>query len=187
VDSPNPTPDKSFCKVAQRTDGRYQLRIGGYFRSGWMATLCAGLAQRQLSIDSVQAWREEDRTWVAELTLTPLEGADDPHTLRYLDLAESNDTLAPRTLHVDRCRLHDSAEHGGTLVLTLEAVDALGLLGSVLASLATLMLFPVAMEIQTKSGRAEDRLWLTGIGGTQPSVRVRENLEHLMASWKRRI
>ncbi len=178
-------PDRSSFELTQRTDGRYQLHIAGYFRPGWMATLCTGLAERKLSIDAAQAWRQADRSWCAELSLTPLPGAADPRAIAYLELAEHHDTLAPRALEVESCRVHDSAEHGGSLVLTLEAEDALGLLGSMLASLATLMLFPAAMEIQTKSGRAKDRLWLTGIGGTPPTPRMRENLEHLLATWRK--
>lgn len=140
-----------------------------------------GLSERLISIDRVHATRARDWSWLAELHIVALNGAHDPMTIPYVGLADADVTHEPSPLRIDRYELIESGDHGGTLRLTLEADDALGLLGSLLASLATLLLFPVEMHIETRSGRAHDRMWLGGVGASAPSGKAEEALRRLLA------
>ncbi len=111
-----------------------------------------------------------------------LNGAHDPMTVPFVALADADVAHGPSPLKLDRYELIESGDHGGTLRLTLEAEDQLGLLGSLLSSLATLLLFPVEMHIETRSGRAHDRLWLGGVGASGPSGKAEEALRRLLAN-----
>jgi hypothetical protein len=147
-----------------------------------MATLCTGLGERRLSIERAHATRARDWSWLAELHVIALAGAHDPVTLPYIALADADMDHPPLPLMLDRYELIESADHGGSLRLTLEAQDALGLLGSLLSSLATLLLFPIEMHIETRAGRAQDRLWLGGVGSSAPTAKAQEALRRLLAS-----
>jgi hypothetical protein len=147
-----------------------------------MATLCTSLSERRISIDRVHATRARDWSWLAELHVVALAGAHDPMTLPYVVLAGAEVPHAASPLELDRYELVESGDHGGTLRLTIEAEDSLGLLGSLLTSLATLLLFPVEMHIETSAGRAHDRMWLGGVGTSGPSGRAEEALRRLLAS-----
>ena len=146
-----------------------------------MATLCVSLSERRISIERVHATRARDWSWLAELHVTALAGAHDPMTLPLVALADADVTHAPSPLQLDRYELLESGDHGGTLRLTLEAADSLGLLGSLLTSLATLLLFPVEMHIETRAGRAHDCMWLGGVGASAPSGRAEDALRRLLA------
>jgi hypothetical protein len=56
------------------------------------------------------------------------------------------------------------------------------LLGSLLAQLAKLTLYPIEMHIETKDGRAEDSLWLYTDQAPRPSGDLQEALEQTLAS-----
>jgi UTP:GlnB (protein PII) uridylyltransferase len=66
----------------------------------------------------------------------------------------------PGALELDSYELTASTAHGGTLHLTIDARDSLGLLGALLQQLAQLTLYPIEMHIETQAGRAQDALWL---------------------------
>ncbi len=70
----------------------------------------------------------------------------------YVALAEETDISTKPVFVIDSYRLLDSRDYGGTLMLTLEAPDSLGLLGSLLTRLALLGLVPVELHIETKAG-----------------------------------
>ena len=171
----------TWSEVTPLGDGAFRVRLGGAFRPAWMATLCTSLSERRISIDRVHATRARDWSWLVELHLVALSGAHDPITVPYVALADADVIHEPSPLQLDRYELIESGDHGGTLRLTLEAQDSLGLLGSLLSSLATLLLFPVEMHIETRSGRAHDRLWLGGVGATVPSGKAEEALRRLLA------
>ena len=61
------------------------------------------------------------------------------------------------------------------------AEQALGLLGSLLGSLAELDLFPLELHIETRASRAYDSLWLAGPGGAPPSAGAALAAEQLLA------
>jgi hypothetical protein len=171
----------SWSEVTPLGDGAFRVRLGGAFRPAWMATLCMSLSDRLISIDRVHATRARDWSWLVELHVIALAGAHDPTTVPYVALADADVTHEVCPLKLDRYELIESGDHGGTLRLTLEAEDSLGLLGSLLSSLATLLLFPVEMHIETRSGRAHDRLWLGGVGASGPSGRAEEALRRVLA------
>ena len=81
---------------------------------------------------------------------------------------------------IDSYRLLESRDYGGTLMLTLEAPDSLGLLGSLLTRLALLGLVPVELHIETKAGRAYDSLWLGATGGGPPSDDARDAVAQVL-------
>jgi hypothetical protein len=83
---------------------------------------------------------------------------------------------------LDSYEVAETADHGGTLRLTLEAEDALGLLGSLLDELAQLSLFPLEVHIETRASRAYDCLWLAAKGRTPPSTGAKEALQRVLAS-----
>jgi hypothetical protein len=145
-----------------------------------MAALCNQLAHHRLSIDRAHA-RLTQNAWIAELRLVSLPGAADPSGLPYDELIESDDAAPTATLSLDRYEVVETEDHGGTLRLTLEAEDALGLLGSLLDELAQLSLFPIEVHIETRSSRAHDCLWLAAAGRTPPSAEAKDALQRVLA------
>lgn len=149
------------------------MRLGGPFRGAWLANLSCRLAERQISIDHVHARLTADYIWIAELHLLGL-GQGDPLSIDYASLAEETDISTKPVFVIDSYRLLESRDYGGSLMLTLEAPDSLGLLGSLLTRLALLGLVPVELHIETKAGRAYDSLWLCAAGGGPPSSDARD-------------
>lgn len=137
----------------------YRLRLGGAFGSGWLARLCRGLANQRISIERAHAMRAPNDAWNVELHVECLAGASAVTGLPLLQLVAA-DAPASGPLEIERYELVSSAAHGGTLQLTIEAADTLGLLGSLLLQLEKLDLYPIEMHIETRNGRAEDQLWL---------------------------
>lgn len=161
-------------------EGVTALRLEGFFRPAWMAGLCAGLAERGVSIARVDA-TATDGWWRADLVLHVPEDLD-PAQLPYAELLEITPELSASGLRIDRYRMSESADHGGTLRLELDAHDSLGLLGRVLSFLAMLSLFPVSMRIETRDGRAFDRFWLSGVGRAAPTQQTRALLQRMLAA-----
>jgi hypothetical protein len=162
---------------------QYRVALGGAFRFGWMAALCGGLAARKLSIERAHAQRGEGSSWRAELELYALPGAADAERVSYVELAQVAAELEQHRPIISASDVVPSLHAGGTLALSLEAEDSLGLLGSLLGAFAGLMLFPVEMDIQTIRGRAHDRFWLAGVGVSAPSHQARAALERMLETW----
>jgi hypothetical protein len=146
-----------------------------------MASLSRRLAERHISIDHAHARRQGDELWIAELHLIALAGAPDPKTLDYIAMAEEAEPPRSAGFTLDSYRLLESRDYGGSLMLTLEAFDSLGLLGSLLGSLAELGLFPLELHIETRGGRAYDSLWLAGPGAARPTASAALAAEQLLA------
>jgi hypothetical protein len=89
-------------------------------------------------------------------------------------LAKETDVSTKPVFVIDSYRLLESRAYGGTLMLTLEASDSLGLLGSLLTRFALLGLVPVELHIETKAGRAYDSLWLCATDGGPPTHDARD-------------
>jgi UTP:GlnB (protein PII) uridylyltransferase len=175
---------RAWSEVTQTGEDSYRIRLEGPFGPSWIANLCAELADRQLSIDRAHAMRTSNQTWVAELNVVALEGAADPLSIAYVELAEAGAPDASDPLQLVSFDIEETTAHGGSLQLTVEAVDGLGLLGSLLSQLAMLFLFPVEMHIETRDGRAHDIFWLGTVGATNPGPRVRDSLIRVLSRAK---
>lgn len=176
----------AWCEVAKLADPIVRIRLGGLLQTSWMSALCSGLAESRISIEHTHARLAHDNTWIAELHVFPVAGGADPLKLPYIDLMEAVDAGPPApdsgrpALRLDSYRLIESRDHGGTLMLTLEGPDTLGLLGALLGGIAGLGLFPVEVHIETRGGRAYDCLWLGAAGGAAPTSSTKEALDQLL-------
>lgn len=173
----------AWSEVKALSASHYRVRLGGRFRTAWIAALCSELAKRRISIDQAHARCGTDGAWIAELKLIALAGAEDPERVPYVQLAAAETVPSGHPPLLSSHQLRESSQWGGTLVLAIEAEDSLGLLGSLLAPLAALMLFPIEMHIETRNGRAYDGFWLAGVGARPPSAHARDALAKLLASW----
>ncbi len=173
--------DRAWSEVTHTGANTYRIRLEGAFGPAWIASLCAELADRQISIDRAHAMRTLNQTWVAELSVIALPGAEDPLDVPYVELAEAGAPDASDPLRLDRYTIEETPAHGGALRLEIEAQDSLGLLGSLLSQLAMLFLFPIEMHIETRDGRAYDSFWLGTVGATSPGPRIRDSLDRVLA------
>ncbi|HEY6882399.1 MAG TPA: hypothetical protein VI299_30415 [Polyangiales bacterium] len=174
---------RAWSEVSQVAPNSYRIRLEGLFGPAWIASLCAELADRQISIERAHAMRTSNQTWVAELNVDALPGAEDPLKIPYVELAEAGAPDASDPLRLLRFDIEETAAHGGSLQLTVDAVDGLGLLGSLLSQLAMLFLFPVEMHIDTSQGYAHDVFWLCTIGDS-PGPRLRDALARMLSRAK---
>ena len=171
---------EAWSEATRLADGAFRMRLGGPFHGAWLATLSRHLAERHISIDHTHARSSGRELWIAEFHLLALPGAPDPLTVDYIALAETADSSRPAAFALDTCRLIESRDYGGTLMVTLEARDSLGLLGSLLGALAGLGLHPLELHIETRAGRAYDSLWLAAPGGAPPSATARDAARALL-------
>jgi hypothetical protein len=169
----------AWSEVTRHSDGSFRVRLGGSFGPGWLASVCCGLATRRISIERAHAMRTRNLSWIAEFTALTLEGAEDPDRVPYLALATTPVALDGHALQLDSYQIE--ACFDGTLKLSVEAHDALGLLGSLLDKLASLGLYPIEMHIETTpSDVACDALWLSTADGGSPSSELTRALEQML-------
>jgi len=162
----------AWSEVTELGATSFRVRLGGPFRGAWLANLSCRLAEQQISIDHLHARLTGDDIWISELhLLAPAPGAatTDPLALDYIAHATATDHRPHPVFVVDTYRVLESRDYGGSLMLTLEAPDSLGLLGSLLSSLSVLGLVPIELHIETKDGRAFDSLWLRATAGESPT------------------
>ncbi|MES1178102.1 MAG: hypothetical protein ABUL62_27510 [Myxococcales bacterium] len=173
--------DEAWSEATVLGPDEFRVRLGGRFHGAWMARLSTRLAERELSIDHIHARLTTDQVWIAELHLIRVAEGTDPLSLDYAALAQ-DDSEGPISgnLLIDSYRLIESRDYGGSLMLTLEAPDSLGLLGALLVRLAQLELFPVELHIETRAGRAYDSLWLAATGGAPPASGARDAVVELL-------
>jgi len=172
---------EAWSEATELADGSFRVRLGGPFRGAWMASLSCRLAALSVSIDHTHARLTGDQIWIAELHLLALPGAPAALGLDYITLAEQPEPDRAAAFEVDSYRLIESRDYGGTLMLTLEAADSLGLLGALLGGLAELELFPLELHIETRAGRAYDSLWLAGAAGSPPPAAATMAAEELLS------
>jgi hypothetical protein len=168
----------AWSEVTKLSEDSFRVRLGGSFGQGWLASLCRGLAAQNISIERAHAMRTRNLSWIAEFTARSLAGAPLPESVPYLMLAASPVAPDGQPLNLDRYELEPC--YDGTLKLSFEAQDALGLLGTLLAKLAALGLYPVEMHIETQTQRALDMLWLSTADGGAPGDILRAALERVL-------
>jgi len=160
---------EAWSETTELEPSIFRVRLGGPFRGAWLANLSSRLAERQMSIDHVHARLTADYIWIAELHLIGPKATVEPLDIDYVCLADDTDVRTAAAFVIDSYRLLESRDYGGTLMLTLEAPDSVGLLGSLLTRLALLGLVPIELHIETRAGRAYDSLWLCAAGGEPPT------------------
>jgi hypothetical protein len=176
----------AWSEATRLTGSAFRVRLGGPFRGAWLATLSRHLAERQISIDHTHARQGEDQIWNAEFHLIALAESSDLLSVDYIALAEEGKSPESASFELDSHRLIESRDYGGTLMLTLEAADSLGLLGSLLGALAELGLQPIEVHIETRAGRAYDSLWLAATAETNLSAACVQAEALLQAALKRK-
>lgn len=190
LDALESLPNHSHTQIT-RSDARFsvstlsasssRVRLEGYFKPAWMVGLCGGLSDRRVSIERAHATRTAEGGWHAELDVSPPSELD-LESLPYIELTDSERSTDEGTLVLESFQLTGSPDHGGTLKLTFDAPDSLGLLGRVLGILAMMGLFPIELQIETRAGYAHDTLWLSGLGRAAPSPLAHQNLERMLTS-----
>ena len=176
---------EAWSEVTRLDSAAFRIRLGGPFRGAWLATLSSRLAERHISIDHTHARLTGDEIWIAEFHLLGSPDSADLLGVDYIALAETASTAEGGAFALDSYRLIESRDYGGTLMLSLEAPDSLGLLGSLLGAFAGLGLHPLELHIETRGGRAYDSLWLAAAGGAPPPATAREAAESLLAQSRR--
>lgn len=175
---------ESWFEVTQLGPTEFRVRLGGTFHGAWLASLTRRLAEHHLSIDHTHARLTGVDMWLGELHLLCLPGAADPLSLDYAALAEAVDSARAPEFVLSSFRTIESRDYGGSLMVSLEAPDTLGLLGALLSTFAALSLYPVELHIETRDGRAYDSLWLragTASGApARPSDDTRDAVARLL-------
>jgi hypothetical protein len=171
---------EAWSEVTRLEGNAFRVRVGGPFRGAWLATLSSRLAELHISIDHTHARLSGDDNWIAEFHLLALSGAPDLLSVDYIALARTASTAQAGVFELESYRLIESRDYGGTLMLTLETTDSLGLLGSLLVALDDLGLHPLELHIETRAGRAYDSLWLAAASGVPPSADMRAAVELLL-------
>jgi hypothetical protein len=147
---------------------------GSFGHPHWLAFLCGGLSAAGVSVVSGEAIRSAPLTWdghllvqrdVAALAVVALAGRRPP----------VRDPSAPVLTWSSAERRAD-----GQVDLRVEAPDALGLLGRLLARTALLTLLPSEVHIATQGGVVRDRFVLSGIGSAPPSEEVLVALREML-------
>ncbi|HET8939331.1 MAG TPA: hypothetical protein VFN67_38060 [Polyangiales bacterium] len=173
----------AWSEITALGDNNFRIRLGGLLRPTWMLGVCNGLAQNNVSIDRAHARRlTHDASWIAELHVVALDGASDPLQLPLIAYAESGPASGSAPLALRTYELIESTDHAGTLRLTFNAQDSVGLLGSLLLAFSSLSLLPVEMHIETREKEACDCLWLATSNAGKPSAKDRVALDALLRS-----
>lgn len=173
----------AWSEITALGDDNYRIRLGGLLRPTWMLGVCNGLAKNNVSIDRAHARRlTHDASWIAELHVVALADASDPLQLPLISFAESGPVEGSGPLALRSYDLIESTDHGGTLRLTFNAQDSVGLLGSLLLAFSSLSLLPVEMHIETRDKEACDCLWLATTASDKPGAKDKAALDALLRS-----
>jgi hypothetical protein len=171
---------EAWSEVTRLGGNTFRVRLGGPFRGAWLATLSSRLAELHISIDHTHARLSGDELWIAEFHLLALTEAPDLLSVDYIALARTASSTQAGAFELASYRLIESRDYGGSLMLTLEATDSLGLLGSLLLALDDLGLHPLELHIETRAGRAYDSLWLAAASGAPPTPAMQGAAELLL-------
>jgi hypothetical protein len=171
----------TWSEITSLGANNYRIRLGGLLRPTWMLGVCNGLAKNNVSIDRAHARRlPHDASWITELHVVALENAPDPMQLPLIAFAETGTASSSSPLGLRTYELVESTDHGGTLRLTFNAQDSVGLLGSLLLAFSSLSLLPVEMHIETRDAEACDCLWLATASAGKPSAKDKSALDALL-------
>jgi len=158
------------------------LSLYGRLRPGWCGNLASGLASRDIDIVRGHAIAPAPGAWRARFTLRRTPGVD-PTEAELRHMLETDPGAGfTSPLELLGFALERSETRGGSLRLDIEARDRVGFLASLLRRLAFYALFPVELDLDTLEGRARDRLWLRGAGGTVPRPRTQAALDASLAA-----
>jgi hypothetical protein len=169
--------------VTRNTVAHWSLRLWGHLGPLWADSLSLGLSKARISILRGYARQDPFGRTIADFLLAPGEGAADPSSLDYLDLAFGalgHDDAAPVVL--SQFALDGAPDLGSTLYLEVRGPDRIGFLGSLLRTLARLGLSPREMMISTREGEAFDRFYLQTVGGQVPPDEARRALASTLES-----
>ncbi|HVP27859.1 MAG TPA: hypothetical protein VMW35_01685 [Myxococcota bacterium] len=173
--------DEPGFEVRRAGGSVHTLQMWGRLRPGWSGSLAEGLSANRASLVRGFARKFGAMRWLAEFTLERTPGGSDLLGLDYLELAARPlPSGRRRPIRLSGFKLAPSPKHGGSLLLEIEGEDEVGFLGALLMRLAFLSLFPEELHIDTRDGRALDRLHLVGIGRSQPTAATAEALEAML-------
>ncbi len=171
--------------LSRLASGQYELKIKGRLtHPHWMAFLFSGLSAAGVSVVSGRAAQDEtgwDARWILDFTRS--ESA--PESLDYVAMSlKKPDTFtvgAPVLSGYQIVRRGDQS-----LEVQLQGPDQIGFLGRVLSRLSSIMLFPIAVEVETPAGQLRDTIVFRGIGGMAPNADAQKSLDILLKSCLRR-
>jgi len=166
---------------ALEAPGRFRLLLSGRLGRSWAASLCNGLAAHRLSVVRGTAERSGD-AWRARFEIERLAPRVDIQRIDYIGLCRARAPhRAAAPLRLDRFSVAESLSLFPALDVWIEAPDRLGLLGALLERLAFLALVPDGMAIETRDGRALDRLRVRTAEGGLPSRATQAVLREVLA------
>lgn len=164
--------DMSEFRIEPQPGGCHRLHVRGRLPIDWVSNLASGLARNGIGIMSGQAFREGAMTWHGHFILKGSPLAAPADKIDYYLLVKTAAVKAGTSLTLDGFTLRPTTERGGALFLEIRGKDQLGFLGTFFGKLSFYSLFPIHMEIETIEGRIQDRFWLSGAGGGQPSASI---------------
>jgi len=178
-------PDCTIYGIPGTGNGFHEVVIDGHIsRPHWMIHLLGALAARQISVVSGFAYQEKFGLWKAGFNLDFTQSASALERLDFYSFVhESSDREGgkePLLSFFSVTRTMDDL-----LELYLEGPDQIGFLSSILARVASLALFPVALNVETVDGRIRDRIVLCriGVGFHSPSYSSYTQLHSLLQSF----
>ncbi len=175
------TPQASLARLP---NNNYELKIQGRFtHPHWMTFLFSGLSAAGVSVISGHA-AQDGNGWSARWILDFARSEAAPESLDYVALALQKSTpsatVAPTLTHYQIARRSDQS-----LEVWLHGPDQIGFLGRMLSRLSLIMLFPVAIDINTTQGLLRDYIVFRGIGGMAPNDDAQKSLDILLKSYVR--
>ena len=166
------SPSGSGVRVTRTAVGTHRIELWDTMPVGWLSNFTRAATRLNLDIVRGKARRNAERRWSAEFEI---RGADEDELERIDFLAltrEAGDTAAVSTLELQTLELSRSSERTNVLSLRIQARDRVGFLASLLAHLASFVLFPEEIRIDTHHNEARDALWLSTVGGMSPAPEI---------------
>lgn len=156
--------DCTIYGIPATGNGFHEVVIDGHIsHPHWMIQLLGALSARQISVVSGFAYQEKFGVWKAGFSLDFTQSTS---VLERLDLhsfvhepREDERGKDPVLSFFSLTRTVDDL-----LELYMDGPDQIGFLSTILAKVASLALFPVALSVETVDGRIRDRIVLCRIG-----------------------
>ena len=170
--------------VTSWAGGMQAVKLSGELPPGWCANLTSALSRRNISIVRGFAKRIVDQRWIAEFQVQPAaESGTGLSDTDYLTLAWSPPSPAPPAdVALDSYYVDGSPEAGQYLFLEVHGLDRIGFLASLLDRLATQLLLPEQISLETWEGRALDCFHLKAAEGGPPRPETARALAAMLES-----